>query len=229
MDANCDMGGDRAATLAMRGASAKLCVRMKDVTQLDQARGSDDKQLSAGEGVSASSDVAALYSRYRGELVRFLQLHYGSGPPDPEDVVQQAFVNFAGLRDAEIVRNPRAFLFRTVRNLTISLRRHQHITARYAADPAHEILSGEGDEDTPERVYLAREREDLLRRALLALPERRRQMFLMNQVQGQSQDAIAVRFGVSRSAVHKQIVRALRDIEAYVSAALAQGDKEGRP
>lgn len=196
---------------------------------VERTDGSDpERQDAAASGArEAALDIDALYAAHRGELVRFLQLHYGSGPPDPEDVVQQAFVNYAALGQPASVRNPRAFLFQTVRNLTISLRRHIAITARYAADPSHDIIAAEGDEATPERVYLANERDDLLRRALLALPDRRRQMFLMNQLQGRSQDAIAALFGVSRSAVHKQIVRALRDVENYVSAALAAGEGEG--
>lgn len=187
---------------------------------VEQARGSEEGERGADGGVGLNID--ALYAAHRGELVRFLQIHYGSGPPDPDDVVQQAFVNYAALGDPSSVRNPRAFLFRTVRNLTISVRRHLATTARYAADPTHEIIAAEGDEATPERVLLDNERQALLRDALLALPERRRKMFVLNQVHDMTQDEIAAQYGVSRSAVTKQLALALRDIEAHVVRALAE-------
>lgn len=231
---------------------ANSCAHRWGFLDLEQAKGSGPGERApeppgagaasgAGPGESDGSDrgraalvsprdVAALYQRHRGELVRFLHVQFGAGPPEPEDVVQQAFVNYAGLaaegEGAEAVRNPRAFLFQTVRNLTISLRRRQSIRLRYAADPAHEIFAAEGDEREPERVYLEKERGALLSAALQSLPERRMKMFVLNQVHGMTQEAIAAEYGVSRSAVHKQLVLALRDVERFIAAA-GGADGEG--
>lgn len=71
--------------------------------------------------VAESDALAGLYERYRRELVAFVRMKVG-GPPEPEDVAQQAFVNYAALDDPAAVRNPRAFLYRTAANIVTNQR-----------------------------------------------------------------------------------------------------------
>lgn len=55
--------------------------------------------------------LAELYRRHLSELTRYIARTFGAGPPDPEDVVQEAFAQFAALENPQAVENPRAFLF----------------------------------------------------------------------------------------------------------------------
>lgn len=56
------------------------------------------------------SELGQLYHRYWGDICRYINSTFGSGPPDPEDVAQSVFVNFFSLDNPEAIENPRAFL-----------------------------------------------------------------------------------------------------------------------
>jgi len=61
--------------------------------------------------VRRENGMDVLYARHWGELCHYIKKHFGAGPPDPEDVAQEAFVKFAAVNDREAIDNPRAYLF----------------------------------------------------------------------------------------------------------------------
>src|SRR5690242_5843682 len=68
--------------------------------------------------------VEELYRNHFANLCRTLRRIYGNGPPEPEDLAQQAFEKITSLRSLDYVENPRAFLFKVAINLGVkSLRR----------------------------------------------------------------------------------------------------------
>ncbi|KKK85213.1 hypothetical protein LCGC14_2775540, partial [marine sediment metagenome] len=68
-------------------------------------------------------NIEDLYTSYWSELCKFLHSRYGSGPPEPEDIAQTAFVKFASLENNDRVENPRAFIYRTASNLIVDYHR----------------------------------------------------------------------------------------------------------
>lgn len=165
----------------------------------------------------------ALYDRHWGELCSYIRQRFGPGPPDPEDVVQDAFVRFAAVNDREIIDNPRAYLFRTAHNILVD--EHRRLALRRPG-PTEAKTRPASDDLTPERVLEGQERLEILAQCLRAMPAARQRSFLFNRLRGLSCAAIARMTGYSESAVKKHIDVALRDLEAALSAAERIGPKD---
>jgi RNA polymerase sigma factor (sigma-70 family) len=161
------------------------------------------------------SGIDVLYARHRSELCHYIKKHFGAGPPDPEDVVQETFIKYAAIEDLQTIDNPRAYLFRTAHNVLVDERRKLAVRAM----PGDGEPAPTSDDRTPERVLVGQERLQVLRRTLCAMPEARRRSFLLNRLQGLSAAAIARKTGYSESAVKKHIGLALADLEAAVTDA----------
>ena len=157
-----------------------------------------------------------LYARHWGELCHYIKQRFGPGPPDPEDVAQDAFVKFASIDNREAIDNPRAYLFRTAHNILVD--EHRRLALRRAG-PSDTKAQPFSDDRTPERVLVGRERLDILKASLREMPSARRRSFLLNRLRGLSCAAIARMTGYSESAIKKHIDLTLRDLEAALSAA----------
>lgn len=169
---------------------------------------------------------ADLYGRFRQELVAFVRRSFGNGPPEPEDLVQQAYANFAVAASTQTVLNPQAFLRRTAHNLGLNAYKRQRRERRYferTPDPK-ETCEARTDWD-PEVVLLNREQYALVEDAVRAMPLRRRQLLLLNRIEGLSYAEIGRRMGVSESMVRKQVAQAVREC----GQALLAADRTGRP
>lgn len=164
----------------------------------------------AGDGEHLSLDE--LYKRYRRELVAFIRHEYGSGPPEPEDIVQATFARYAAVSDPSAIQNPRAFLFKIARNILIDQRRHDLATGRDARDAFRDVHEEDHlSEITPERVLLGRERLRQLMSLLDQMPGQRRDIILLHRVDGLTAREIAELFGMPENTVQKQIKRAILD------------------
>jgi RNA polymerase sigma factor (sigma-70 family) len=157
-----------------------------------------------------------LYTRHWGELCHYIKKHVGAGPPDPEDVAQEAFIKYAALVNQDAIDNPRAYLFRTAHNVLIDECRRLALRRATAGD-THALPMN--DDRTPERVLVGQERLRVLSRALRAMPAARRRSFLLNRLQGFSGAAIARMTGYAESAVKKHIGLALTELEAALTDA----------
>lgn len=171
--------------------------------------------------VAESAALAGLYERYRRELVAFVRMKVGGGPPEPEDVAQQAFVNYAALDDPTAVHNPRAFLYRTAANIVTNHHRRAALDRKHAALETEQESDRARDELSPEIVLLDREQLALVEAAIKGLPARRRRYLLLNRLDGLSYVEIARREGLSEGVVRKQVAKAIRAIDAVLKAAEA--------
>jgi RNA polymerase sigma factor (sigma-70 family) len=173
--------------------------------------------------VRADDRMDVLYARHWGELCHYIKKHFGAGPPDPEDVAQEAFMKFAAVQDRDAIDNPRAYLFRTAHNVLVDERRRLAVRAPDRVTADADLTS---DGRTPERVLVGQERLGILSRTLRAMPAPRRRSFLLNRLQGLSCAAIARMTGYSESAVKKHIGLAMLELEAAVTAAERGGPGE---
>ena len=157
-----------------------------------------------------------LYRAYFKEVVIFISRKVGSGPPEPEDVAQQAFAKFASLRNPEAIENKRAFLYRVAANILSSYRRHQIVERKHAEmDAGINDIFGESDGISPERVLLNREQFELLADAVRKMPRRKRRLLLLNRVEGLSYAELARRFNVTETTVRRQVLSAIKELAAY--------------
>lgn len=168
--------------------------------------------------------VGRLYREHAAPLRRYLAARFGSGPPEPEEVAQAAFAKFAGSPRIAELKNPRSFLFTIACNIVLD--HHRRAVHR---DAVHRDI-GAGDDSaarcelTPERVLLSNEKFAVFERALKAMPTTRRRIFLLARVEGLGTAIVAQRFGITESAVHKHVSRALADCaNAFAKAERCSG------
>lgn len=162
---------------------------------------------SLSRGSPLGDQLDTLYRLYHEMVRRYVARRFGAGPPDPEDVVQVAFENYASSAERAPIDNPRAFLIRTARNYVIDQRRRQAVRADYARD-VQATADGSDDLDA-ERVLESRQRWAAIETAIAGLDERSRQFLLMSRIHGLSSAEIARRAGCSPTLVKGIIARAL--------------------
>jgi RNA polymerase sigma factor (sigma-70 family) len=147
--------------------------------------------------------------RHYDDLLRFLTRRMGDGQ-DAADVAQDTYLRLvASQEEAPKIRDPRAYVFRVAGNLAIDRLR----SAKRAA--ANLSRAGDGDSvadraPSPEAALQARERLQLLDRALGQLSSNARRALLLSRVDGLTHARIAALLGVSESMVAKYIAQALR-------------------
>lgn len=136
---------------------------------------------------------------------------------DAADLAQDACLKLVETAVREPVRAPAHLLYRLARNLVIDRLRHRALTSRLMRpeDGYHQHPCAAPD---PERVLLANER---LRRALKvidAMPDRRREAFLMHRIDGLSYVEIARAMGVGVKAVEKHLSNAMLELTQKMQA-----------
>lgn len=155
----------------------------------------------------------AAYREHRGAVVRLLQRRVGN-PDEAEELAQEAYLRALRYRDHK-PESLKALLFRIAINLAgTNARRDRahHATAHTSVDE----LSLATDE-LPQDERLAREEyQALIIAAVKALPEKRRQVFVLSRFHGMRQKDIAKRCGISLSMVEKHITNALAFIRERV-------------
>lgn len=152
--------------------------------------------------------IAELYVQYGAWLRQKLALRFGAGRAD--DLVQETYLRIAS-RDAEQIRNPRAFLV----TIAVNIARDQNRRAR---------VRGAGNtvrvEDLSESIALSIEASQqhalLLKQVVLAMPELYRDVFVLSRFGGLTYEEIASHCGLNVKTVEWRMSKAL----AYCAAEL---------
>lgn len=168
---------------------------------------------------SALHKIKDVYSAHWSELCGFIQSRFGS-PPDPEDIAQSSFLKYADALETTVVENPKAFLFRTARNLVVDWYRSPKNAHTVDPQTISQEFEEKSDVSCPELVYMTRQELFHLEKAIMALPERDRNFVLMNRLEDMTYTEIAERAGMSRSGVQKIILQALEKCMKSVRAGM---------
>lgn len=170
---------------------------------------------------SASQDLAPLFKSEIARLQRYLQ---GFGPRvSSEDIAQESFLKLCAT-DTAAIDSPRAYLFRTARNLAINaLRRDKGAPVRFVADP--ESLGAAASAPSPEASASTAEAIRHLNAALATLDPRKRQALLLFRVEGWSYREIGDKLGVS----HRTVERYVADAVLHCHLALTAHAREDTP
>ena len=140
-------------------------------------------------------------------LRRYLQRQLGSTEA-AEDAVQETFLRMLRYRENCDAGEIRALLFRVAASVVIDRHRYArtHRTNDHGTLDDQELTS---DEPQPDRRLANSQDLFLLKQAILALPPRCREVFLLHRFEGLSYRDIARRFGTSERTVENQIAHAV--------------------
>ena len=147
-----------------------------------------------------------LFKRYYRQLCLYAA-HYLKGDiAASEDSVQDCFVKRWQQEAKRDITDKRAFLYSTVRNACIDTLRRQH-PEMTNIDPTdlEEIIS---DEEAIDRS----EQEAKVWETIDALPDRRREVFLMAKRDGMTYNEIAEALNISVKTVEHQISKAMKKL-----------------
>ena len=142
---------------------------------------------------------------------------------DAKDIAQEAFVRM--LRYRAYPRDQlKALMYRVATNVLLDRARRDRSRGaplHVSLDADHDAMAS--DEPAHEERVASQQALVLVRAAILQLPERCREVYLLNRIEGMSYTEIARHCGISVKAVEKHIGRALRVLRER----LAQQERPG--
>jgi len=161
----------------------------------------------------ANKTIKELFLAHRRELQTYLTRLLRNAEV-ASDLTQETFLRFAerhGENPAAAVTHERSYLYRTAHNLAIDYIRREK---RERTDPvANEGLSDFPDEGpSPERTISGKDELALMRAALLELPERTRQIFVLARIEELTYREVATRLRISESSVQKHLAMATKHV-----------------
>ena len=149
--------------------------------------------------------IERLYREHFKSICVNLQRSFGGGPPDPEDIVQSAFVKFASLESKSKINNPRSFIYSIARNLILDHKRASKIADEYIAEQIalDRNISLQGI--SPERILASREEFNILIKTMQDLPHKQQIILTMSRLEGKSYKQISQETGWSTGDISRNM------------------------
>lgn len=185
---------------------------MPDPLENAPSQGTADTKADAAP-VADGSNFALATSLFRSDrpaLIAFLRRELGGNLAAAEDMAQEAIVRIASATRQYTSDRARGLLYSIARNLVIDHVRSER--TRNGTMQALSVTQQDLEARNPLRTLVGREHLDQVRAAIMALPPRCRQVFMLNRFEHMSYSAIARHCGISVSMVEKHMNRALRAV-----------------
>lgn len=150
----------------------------------------------------------------RSHLLCYFRSHLPS-EEDAHDAVQESFMRLLRYRDSEPATAWRPLLFRIASNIVAEFFRRGAVRGlNKHVSLADEVLVSQAP--SQEDLIEQEQREALLRAAIVALPPRCRQVYMLSRVEGLTYPQIAKHCGISVKTVEKHIIHALALLQQRV-------------
>ena len=137
--------------------------------------------------------------------------------PDHDDLVQETYARMLREKAAGRLTYERAFLFTAARNAAIDLFRRRRTTSHESLDDdkAAPVAVLEETPDVVESLDREQRLEALLE-AIVALPERCRQVMMLRHLDGLSYKEIAARLEISPETVKVHMIKGVKDCTRFL-------------
>lgn len=151
-------------------------------------------------------EMARWMARYGPALRRYFTRRIGPG--HAEDLVQDVFVRLQARADHAPLENVERFVFAIAKRVLVDRYRFDVAHAAKLHDPI-DTAENLADDLSPERILEARQEYDRALMAIVELPPRMRQAFILHRFGKLSYSAIAKRMNISKSSVQVLMERAI--------------------
>ncbi len=131
-----------------------------------------------------------------------------------EDLVQEAFIKLWENCSKVDPDTAKSFLFKVAINLGISSKRHDQVKFNYQNIIIHNKDSL--DRETPEFIMEEMEFNEKVKKIISSLPDKQRQVFVLNRIEKKTYKEIAEMLGVTVKAVEKLMHKALLKIRSVI-------------
>ncbi|RMB04943.1 RNA polymerase sigma factor [Eilatimonas milleporae] len=176
----------------------------------------DGSDASASKVIEAPTDprLTSISANELKDLSIGLRDRFGNGPPDPDDIAQEAYRRVLEKDDPSSIRNLKAFLWRTARNLVFDALKSENSRSKYDFEIEQIFFPLKSDISSPETVMIAREQLKAINELLRTMPANRRRAIMLYRVERLTQAEIARRLKISRTMVSKHLATASAEINA---------------
>ena len=158
--------------------------------------------------------MSLLFQRYQTPLYQFFR-RLGQSPSESEDLVQDVFFRILRSRHTYRADAPfRAWIYQIARNIRVDYLRRSMRESPIAEEFGDTVDPGEGAHRELERADNAR----VLRDALAALPERKRELIVLSKFHGMKYREIADMMGCDLSTVKVRAHRCVQELRQIVLA-----------
>lgn len=149
-----------------------------------------------------------LFETYYASLCRFA-CTFSVTPEQAEEIVADVFFSLWKNRNRLMIHsNGKAYLYKAVKNAAFAVLKQQYPEIKLM--PEHD----QEDLNTPERQYQFHELEQQINQIVASLPNRCRQIFVMNRFDGLKYKEISQVLGLSEKTVEHQMIKALDIVRA---------------
>lgn len=149
-----------------------------------------------------------MLTQHYAELVNFFSRHLNDRDA-ARDVVQESYARVMAMDYGVTLRDLRALLYRTGRNIVIDDARRRQAEAGMLATLA---LLHPDESPCAERRCGARQQLERIAARLTVMPRKRREAFILVRIYGFRHAEAAAHLGVGEAAIEKHVVRAVLDL-----------------
>ena len=162
-----------------------------------------------------SETLETLARRYHAELVRFLSARLRS-EQDAADLAQEAYARLLRYEGQCSGDDLRRMLFRIANNLLTDHWRWRRLRGADTHVPLDELVNPDSGEPSLVRQLAGEQQLARLEEMILAMPDKRRTVFVLSRIHGLTNVEVAKRCGISTKTVEKHIAIALAECRAEV-------------
>lgn len=156
------------------------------------------------------SEFKSIFDQYYTPIKNFL--YYKSGDVDlSEDITQDVFMKLWDKREDVQQETVKSYLYTIANNMLLNKIRHDKVVLSFA-----EKNKNQQEEQSPEFTLEEKEFKEELERVIGAMPEKQREVFLMNRIEEMTYKDIADSLQLSVKAVEKRMHGALAHIREHI-------------
>ncbi|WP_166422390.1 sigma-70 family RNA polymerase sigma factor [Paraglaciecola sp. 20A4] len=162
---------------------------------------------------ATTHSIDTLFRAHWRDVCRLLHKCYGSGPPEPEDVAQEAFSRFAQMSNTADVQDPKAYIIKIAINITLKSIGRICKTRAFIAEqlPLNEELF---DEICPETILQGEQRIAAIQKGTERLSDKQRDVLMRARIKGQTYAQISNDTGWSLADICRQLNTAMAILES---------------
>ena len=155
----------------------------------------------------------AFFNSHASLLRNFLYYKFGN-LNDVDDIVQDAFIKLWKNCSKVSSATAKSYLFKTAINQSTSLLRHNTVKLKHQKEVRY--INNDASSESPEFILEEKEFKLKLEKAISALPERQREVFLLNRIEKKTYREIAELSDVSVKAIEKLMHKALLKLRSNI-------------
>lgn len=155
------------------------------------------------QNICNSNTFENIYQKYAKDLRRFL-FFKTQDLDQAEDILQDTFIKLWDNCSKVNIDKVKSYLYTVASNAFLNAVKHQAVVRKHQA-----TLSRSTTNESPEFVMMEQEFLEKLERVIASLPERQKEVFLMNRIDKKKYKEIAAELNISVKAVEKRMHAAL--------------------